>query len=67
MGTYSEKVAPQPGVAVAAERLLQDPMDEIPYGDRVPYVIIRREPYTRLVDRAVAPDVVLRSKSVFCS
>lgn len=66
MGTYSEKVPPQPGVAVATQRLLQDPMDEAAYGDRIPYVITRGEPHTRLVDRAVAPEVVLHSRSVKC-
>ncbi|KAF8122365.1 hypothetical protein EV363DRAFT_1360228, partial [Boletus edulis] len=37
MGTYSDKVPPPPGVAVAARRILQDENDEPQYGDCVPY------------------------------
>ncbi|TDL28443.1 hypothetical protein BD410DRAFT_893460 [Rickenella mellea] len=55
MGTYNDKLPPPPGVAIAARRLLVDPNDEAQYGDRVPYVIVRGEPESRLVDRAVAP------------
>ncbi|GBE80756.1 DNA polymerase zeta catalytic subunit [Sparassis crispa] len=56
MGTYSDKVPPPPGATVAARRMLEDPNDEPQYGDRIPYVIIRGEPNSRLVDRAVAPE-----------
>ncbi|KAI0793498.1 hypothetical protein C8Q75DRAFT_565280 [Abortiporus biennis] len=59
MGTYSDKAPPPPGVAVAARRMVQDPNDEPQYGDRIPYVIIRGPPGTRLVDRAAAPEEVL--------
>ncbi|RPD62939.1 hypothetical protein L227DRAFT_584639 [Lentinus tigrinus ALCF2SS1-6] len=55
MGTYSDKVPPPPGVTVAARRMLQDPNDEPQYGERIPYVIVRGEPGSRLVDRAVSP------------
>ncbi|CCM07100.1 uncharacterized protein FIBRA_09427 [Fibroporia radiculosa] len=55
MGTYSDKVPPPPGVTVAARRTTNDPMDEPQYGERVPYVIMRGDPDTRLVDRAVSP------------
>ncbi|OCH96164.1 hypothetical protein OBBRIDRAFT_816122 [Obba rivulosa] len=61
MGTYSDKGPPPPGVAVAARRMLQDPNDEPQYGDRIPYVIIRGDPGSRLVDRAVAPEVLLEN------
>ncbi|KAI0348054.1 hypothetical protein BDW22DRAFT_1350202 [Trametopsis cervina] len=63
LGTYSDKAPPPPGVAVAARRMLEDPNDEPQYGDRIPYVIARGPPGTRLVDRAVAPDVLLRDSS----
>ncbi|KAF5390267.1 hypothetical protein D9757_002930 [Collybiopsis confluens] len=55
MGTYSDKGPPPPGVAVAAKRTIVDPGDEPQYGERVPYVIARGEPGTKLVDRAVDP------------
>ncbi|KAG8828876.1 DNA polymerase zeta [Serendipita sp. 401] len=55
MGTYSDKVAPQPGAAIAAERLAEDPNDETQYGERVRYVITRARPGDRLSDRAVPP------------
>ncbi|TCD71522.1 DNA polymerase zeta [Steccherinum ochraceum] len=59
MGTYSEKGPPPPGVVVAARRVIEDPNDEAHYGERIPYVIVRGNPLDRLVDKAVAPDVVL--------
>ncbi|KAI0724555.1 hypothetical protein C8T65DRAFT_704388 [Cerioporus squamosus] len=55
MGTYSDKVPPPPGVTVAARRMLEDPNDEPQYGERIPYVVVRGEPGSRLVDRAVSP------------
>ncbi|KAK0502919.1 hypothetical protein EDD18DRAFT_1345761 [Armillaria luteobubalina] len=55
MGTYSDKVPPPPGAAVAARRTLLDPQYEPQYGERVPYVISRGPPDTRLVDRAMEP------------
>ncbi|KAG1864196.1 hypothetical protein DFJ58DRAFT_680547 [Suillus subalutaceus] len=62
MGTYSEKAPPPPGVAVAARRMMEDENDEVQYGDRIPYVIIRGDPQTRLVDRAVSPEELLQNK-----
>ena len=40
---------------VAARRTAQDPHDEAQYGDRIPYVIVRGAPGSRLVERAVDP------------
>ncbi|KAI0335271.1 hypothetical protein GY45DRAFT_1240755 [Cubamyces sp. BRFM 1775] len=60
MGTYSDRVPPPPGVTVAAKRMLEDPNDEPQYGERIPYVIVRGEPGSRLVDRAVAPHELFR-------
>ncbi|KAI0275058.1 hypothetical protein BC834DRAFT_965498 [Gloeopeniophorella convolvens] len=56
MGTYSDKVPPPPGVAVAARQQLEDANNEIQYGDRMPYVIARGAPQDRLVDRAAPPE-----------
>ncbi|KZS92964.1 hypothetical protein SISNIDRAFT_478773 [Sistotremastrum niveocremeum HHB9708] len=62
LGTYSDKGPPPPGAAVAGQRLLEDENDEPQYGDRVPYVIARGEPGSRLVDRAVAPEGVVLNR-----
>ncbi|KAG6332362.1 hypothetical protein ID866_6727 [Astraeus odoratus] len=59
MGTYSDKGPPPPGVTVAARRMLHDPNDEPQYGERVPYIIARGNPHTRLVERAVTPEELL--------
>jgi DNA polymerase elongation subunit (family B) len=59
---YSDQVPPPPGVAVAARRMLEDPNDEPQYGDRIPYVIARGPPGTRLVDRAIAPNIMLANR-----
>ncbi|KZT02722.1 uncharacterized protein LAESUDRAFT_399797 [Laetiporus sulphureus 93-53] len=59
MGTYSDKVPPPPGVTVAARRMVEDPADEPQYGERVPYIIVRGDPDSRVVDRAVAPEALL--------
>jgi DNA polymerase elongation subunit (family B) len=58
----SEKAPPPPGVAVAARRMMEDENDEVQYGDRIPYVIIRGGPQARLVDRAVSPEELLQNK-----
>jgi DNA polymerase zeta len=63
----SDKVAPPPGVTVAAVRMVKDPNDEPQYGDRIPYVIIRGELNSRLVDRAVAPEELFRDRCVVSS
>ena len=58
----SDRVPPPPGVTVAAKRMLEDPNDEPQYGERIPYVIVRGEPGSRLVDRAVAPHELFRDR-----
>jgi DNA polymerase zeta len=52
-------------VIVAARRAGEDPSDEAQYGDRIPYVIIRGAPNSRLVDRAVPPEDVLNDRCAF--
>jgi len=61
MGTYSDKVPPPPGVTVAARQMMIDENYEPQYGERVPYVIIRGEPNSRLVNRAVGPHELLEN------
>lgn len=63
MGTYSQKGPPPPGVAVAAKRMLLDPNDEPLYAERVPYVIVKGLPGTRLVERAIDPMTILNDSS----
>ena len=41
--------------------MLEDPNDEPQYGDRIPYVIVRGDPDSRLVDRAAAPEELLNN------
>jgi DNA polymerase zeta len=62
IGNRSDKVPPPPGVTVAARRMIQDENNEPQYGERVPYLITRGEPNTRLVDRAVAPEELLNNR-----
>jgi DNA polymerase zeta len=59
MGTYSDKNVPAPGVTVAARRELVDPNDEVQYGERVSYVIVRGAPGTKLLERAYDPREVV--------
>jgi len=59
MGTYSDIFPPPPGAAVAARRMTEDAGYEPQYGERVPYVIIRGDRSSRLVDRAVAPEQLI--------
>lgn len=64
MGTYSDKIPPPPGVAVAARRMLYDPSSEPQYGERVPYVITRGPPHSKLVDRAMDPLELLKNSHI---
>jgi DNA polymerase zeta len=41
--------------------MLEDPRAEPQYGERVPYVVITGAPGARLIDRCVAPEVLLRN------
>ena len=59
LGTYSEKGLPPPGALISTKRMLEDPRTEPQYGERVPYVVISGAPGARLIDRCVAPDVLL--------
>ncbi|KAJ7103524.1 hypothetical protein B0H15DRAFT_919277 [Mycena belliarum] len=61
MGTYSVSGPPPPGAAVAARQAITE-NSEPQYSERVPYVICRGPPKSRLVDRAVAPLDVLRNR-----
>ena len=61
LGTYSEKGLPPPGALISTRRMLEDPRTEPQYGERVPYIVITGAPGARLIDRCVAPDVLLQN------
>ncbi|KAL9030350.1 MAG: hypothetical protein Q9196_001525 [Gyalolechia fulgens] len=61
LGTYSDKGPPPPGALISTKRMLEDPRAEPQYGERVPYVVIAGAPGARLIDRCVAPDVLLHN------
>lgn len=63
LGTYSDRGLPPPGALISTRKMLEDPRAEPQYGERVPYVVITGAPGARLIDRCVAPDVLLRNDS----
>ncbi|KAJ6575123.1 hypothetical protein B0H19DRAFT_1127258 [Mycena capillaripes] len=63
MGTYSDKGAPPPGAVLAARQAITE-NTEPQYSERVPYVICRGPPNSRLVDRVQAPLDVLKNRSL---
>ena len=62
LGTYSDKGPPPPGALISTRRMLEDPRAEAQYGERVPYVVITGAPGARLIDRCVAPEVLLQNE-----
>lgn len=60
LGTYSDKGPPPPGALISARKMIEDPRLEPQYGERVPYVVITGGPGARLIDRCVAPEVLLQ-------
>ena len=62
LGTYSDKGPPPPGALISTRRMLEDPRAEPQYGERVPYVVITGAPGARLIDRCVAPNVLLHNE-----
>ena len=59
LGTYSDRGPPPPGALISTRKMIEDPRAEPQYGERVPYVVITGAPGARLIDRCVAPDVLL--------
>ncbi|POW05385.1 hypothetical protein PSTT_09744, partial [Puccinia striiformis] len=62
LGTYSEKGPPPPGALIAARKMALDPRTEPAYAERVPYVIVKGAPQSRLRDRAVSPELLLQNR-----
>lgn len=63
----SDKVPPPPGAVVVGRNMLRDSNNEPQYGERVPYVIVRGSPGSRLVDRVMDPLIVLNNRYAFAS
>lgn len=61
LGSYSEKGLLPPGAMISTKKMLMDPRLEPQYGERVPYVVVTGSPGARLIDRCVAPDVLLQN------
>ena len=61
LGTYSDKGPPPPGALISTRKMQEDPRAEPQYGERVPYVVIAGAPGARLIDRCVAPEVLLQN------
>jgi DNA polymerase zeta len=61
LGTYSDKGPPPPGALISTKKMLEDARAEPQYGERVPYVVITGAPGARLIDRCVAPEVLLEN------
>lgn len=64
LGTYSDKGQPPPGALISARRMLEDPRLEPQYGERVPYVVVSGAPGSRIIDRSVAPEVLLEDPNM---
>ena len=62
LGTYSDRGPPPPGALISTRKMHEDPRAEPQYGERVPYVVIAGAPGARLIDRCVAPEVLLHDE-----
>ncbi|KAK7205599.1 DNA polymerase zeta, catalytic subunit [Myxozyma melibiosi] len=58
LGTYSGPTLP-PSAAISVKKMHEDARAEPQYGERVPYVVVSGAPGSRLVDRCVAPEMLL--------
>ncbi|PHH82645.1 hypothetical protein CDD82_5281 [Ophiocordyceps australis] len=61
LGSYSSKGRLPPGALVSSRRMAEDGRAEPQYRERVPYVVVRGAPGSRLGDRCVAPEELLRN------
>jgi DNA polymerase zeta len=64
LGTYSDKGLPPAGALISTRKMLEDPRLEPQYGERVPYVVVSGAPGSRLIDRCVAPETLLKDGSL---
>ncbi|KAF2397497.1 polymerase zeta subunit [Trichodelitschia bisporula] len=60
LGRYSDKGPGPAGALIAARKMAADARREPQYGERVPYVVVTGAPGARLIDRCVAPEVLLQ-------
>lgn len=61
MGTYSDKGQLPAGALISAKKMQVDARLEPQYGERVPYVVVAGASGSRLIDRCVAPEVLLEN------
>lgn len=61
MGTYSDKGQLPAGALISTKKMQIDARLEPQYGERVPYVVVAGAPGSRLIDRCVAPEVLLEN------
>lgn len=61
LGTYSEKGTLPAGALISTKKMLEDPRLEPQYGERIPYVVVTGAPGAKLIDRCVAPEVLLNN------
>jgi DNA polymerase zeta len=64
LGTYSDKGPPPPGALIVTQRMLEDHRAEPQYGERVPYVVVTGAPGSRLIDRCVDPETLLKNDHI---
>ncbi|KAF2229850.1 putative DNA polymerase zeta catalytic subunit [Viridothelium virens] len=64
LGTYSERGPPPPGALIATKKMLADHRAEPQYGERILYVVAAGAPGARLIDRCVAPEVLLADEEM---
>ncbi|KAL4783050.1 hypothetical protein BJX76DRAFT_358388 [Aspergillus varians] len=60
LGTYNENGTLPAGALISTKKMLEDPRSEPQYGDRVPYVVVSGAPGSRLIDRCVSPETLLK-------
>ncbi|CAG8373414.1 unnamed protein product [Penicillium salamii] len=60
LGTYSDRGQIPAGAMISTKRMVEDPRAEPQTGERVPYVVVTGAPGSRLIDRCVAPQTLLR-------
>ncbi|KAK9480049.1 hypothetical protein V1514DRAFT_326278 [Lipomyces japonicus] len=59
LGSYSERGTLPPAAMVSVKKVRDDPRAEPQYGERVSYVVVAGPTESRLIDRCVAPEVLL--------
>ncbi|KAJ5885150.1 C4-type zinc-finger of DNA polymerase delta [Penicillium taxi] len=64
LGTYSDRGTLPAGAMISTKRMIEDPRSEPQTGERVPYIVITGAPGSRLIDRCVAPETLLKDAQI---